>query len=72
MWVFRRDALAKMRLTSDGMAFSEEIKIEAIRNREIGFREISINYSQRIGEKKLQPWKDGMRNIAFLFKKRLS
>jgi glycosyltransferase involved in cell wall biosynthesis len=72
MWVFRRDALAKMRLTSDGMAFSEEIKIEAIRNREIGFREISINYSQRIGEKKLQPWKDGMRNIAFLIKKRLS
>src|SRR5207237_10382789 len=27
MWVFRRDVLAKMKLTSDGMAFSEEIKI---------------------------------------------
>ena len=72
MWVFRRDILSKMNLTSDGMAFSEEIKIEAIRNREIGFREITIDYSQRIGEKKLEPWKDGMRNIAFLIRKRFS
>jgi glycosyltransferase involved in cell wall biosynthesis len=70
MWVFRRDVLSKMKLTSDGMAFSEEIKIEAIRNRQIGFREMFINYSQRVGEKKLQPWRDGFRNLAFLIKKR--
>ena len=70
MWVFRRSALQKMKLRSDGMAFSEEIKIEAIRNRMIGFREIFINYSQRVGEKKLQPWRDGIRNMAFLFRKR--
>jgi glycosyltransferase involved in cell wall biosynthesis len=70
MWVFQRQALSKMRLRSDGMAFSEEIKIEAIRNRSIGFREIFINYSNRVGEKKLQPWKDGFRNLAFLFRKR--
>ena len=72
MWVFRRDSLSRMNLVSDGLAFSEEIKIEAIRNREIGFREMSINYSQRLGEKKLQPWKDGIRNITFLFQKRFS
>jgi len=72
MWIFRRDALAQMNLISEGMAFSEEIKIEAIRNRTIGFREIFINYSQRIGEKKLQPWRDGFRNLLFLFKKRLN
>ena len=72
MWVFRRTALEKMKLTSDGMAFSEEIKIEAIRNRAIGFREIFINYSQRVGEIKLQPWRDGLRNILFLLRKRLS
>ena len=72
MWVFRRSALEKMNLTSDGMAFSEEIKIEAIRNDVIGFREMFINYSQRLGEIKLQPWRDGVRNILFLFKKRLS
>ena len=71
MWVFRRDALEKMSLTSDGMAFSEEIKIEAIRNRSIGFREMFIDYSQRVGEKKLQPYRDGVRNVFFLFRKRL-
>lgn len=72
MWVFRREALKQMNLTSDGMAFSEEIKIEAIRRKNIGFREMFINYSQRVGEIKLQPWRDGMRNILFLFKKRLT
>ena len=72
MWVFQRHALSKMTLRRDGMAFSEEIKIEAIRNRSIGFREIFINYSNRIGEKKLQPWRDGVRNIAFLFRKRFA
>ena len=70
MWVFRRDALEKMNLTSDGMAFSEEIKIEAIKNSEIGFREIFISYSQRIGEKKLRPWRDGFHNLIFLLRKR--
>ena len=29
MWVFRRSILKDMQLESDGMAFSEEIKIEA-------------------------------------------
>jgi glycosyltransferase involved in cell wall biosynthesis len=72
MWVFKRSALERMTLRSDGMAFSEEIKIEAIRNRSIGFREIFINYSQRVGEMKLQPWRDGIRNMAFLFRKRLA
>lgn len=72
MWVFRREILSRMNLVSDGLAFSEEIKIEAIRNHEIGFREMFINYSQRLGEKKLEPWKDGIRNITFLFQKRFS
>jgi len=71
MWIFRRDALRKMNLVSDGMAFSEEIKIEAIRKKEIGFREIFISYSQRIGERKLMPWRDGFQNLMFLLRKRL-
>ncbi|NWG12708.1 MAG: glycosyltransferase family 2 protein [Acidobacteria bacterium] len=70
MWVFERSALASMELVSDGMAFSEEIKIEAIRKREIGFKEIYIDYSTRMGEIKLRPWKDGARNLLFLFRKR--
>ncbi len=72
MWIFRRDALRHMKLTSDGMAFSEEIKIEAIRRKDIGFREMFINYSQRVGEIKLRPWRDGLSNALFLLRKRLA
>jgi|SRR5579871_343401 len=70
MWVFRRSILKDMKLESDGMAFSEEIKIEALRNRNIRFGELSIMYSSRVGETKLNPWRDGLRNLAFLAKKR--
>ena len=70
MWVFRRAILADMKLESDGMAFSEEIKIEAVRNPRIRFGEISIQYSSRVGETKLNPWRDGFHNLAFLLKKR--
>jgi glycosyltransferase involved in cell wall biosynthesis len=70
MWVFRRSILKEMKLESDGMAFSEEIKIEALRNSQIRFSEISIMYTSRLGEKKLNPWRDGVQNLAFLAKKR--
>lgn len=70
MWVFRKSGLESMHLESNGMPFSEEIKIEAITNSRIGFKEIHIAYSTRVGEKKLQPWKDGLENLLFLFKKR--
>jgi glycosyltransferase involved in cell wall biosynthesis len=72
MWVFRRSILSEMILESDGMAFSEEIKIEAIRNGRIRFMEISIQYSSRLGEIKLNPWRDGFYNLWFLVKKRFA
>ncbi len=72
MWVFRRSILEEMNLESDGMAFSEEIKVEALRNPRIRFGEISIQYSSRLGEIKLNPWRDGIQNLLFLLKKRLS
>jgi len=72
MWVFRRSILEDMVLESDGMAFSEEIKVEAIRNPRIRFREISIQYSSRLGELKLNPWRDGVQNLVFLVKKRFT
>ena len=72
MWVFARRILPAMKLESDGKAFSEEIKIEALSNSQIRFREIIINYSTRLGEVKLQPWRDGVRNLGFLFKKRFA
>ncbi|HEY1336095.1 MAG TPA: glycosyltransferase family 2 protein [Bryobacteraceae bacterium] len=70
MWVFRRAILKEMKLASDGMAFSEEIKVEAIRDPHVRFGEISIMYSSRVGETKLNPWRDGLQNLAFLARKR--
>ena len=70
MWVLRRSILKDMKLEADGMAFSEEIKIEALRHPRIRFGEISILYSTRLGEKKLNPWRDGIQNLAFLARKR--
>lgn len=72
MWVFRRSILDGMKLTSDGMAFSEEIKIEALKRSDVRFNEISIQYSSRLGEIKLNPWRDGFYNLWFLVKKRFS
>jgi len=56
----------------DGMAFSEEIKIEALKSSRVRFAEISIMYSSRLGEIKLNPWRDGFYNLFFLVKKRFS
>src|SRR5438105_1941781 len=72
MWVFRRSILSDMKLVSDGMAFSEEIKIEALKNSKVRFGEISILYTSRLGEIKLNPWRDGFQNLRFLVKKRFS
>jgi glycosyltransferase involved in cell wall biosynthesis len=72
MWVFRRSILSQIKLTADGMAFSEEIKIEALKNRRIRFAEISIQYTSRLGEVKLNLWRDGFYNLWFLLKKRFS
>ncbi len=70
MWVFRRSILPSIKLESDGMSFSEEIKIEALKHPQIRFGEISILYTSRLGEMKLNPWRDGLHNLWFLVKKR--
>jgi hypothetical protein len=72
MWVLRRSILKDMQLLSDGMAFSEEIKIEALLHPSARFEEISILYSSRLGEIKLNPWRDGFQNLFFLLKKRFA
>jgi hypothetical protein len=69
MWVFRRPVLERMALTSNGMAFSEEIKLEALL-RGVRFGEEHIPYGARIGEVKLQKWRDGFDNLMFLVRKR--
>lgn len=70
MWIFRRSILPRLKLTSDGMPLSEEIKIEAFTKSDLKCREIPIEYRVRVGDVKLSSWKDGWRNLSFLFKKR--
>lgn len=70
MWVFRRDALERLELTSLGMPFSEEIKLEAIQEG-LRFREFPIQYRPRIGEAKLRSISDGWANFRYLFHRRL-
>ncbi|HIH76037.1 MAG TPA: glycosyltransferase family 2 protein [Methanomassiliicoccales archaeon] len=68
MWVFRRGILDQLVLSDDGMPMSEEIKIEAFRK--VKSLEVPITYRRRVGEVKLSSWKDGWKNMKFLFKKR--
>lgn len=71
MWALRRSILPRLDLTSDGMAFSEELKLEVHRK---GFRfaEIPIPYGVRRGEAKIRSWADGWGNLRFLIRKRFS
>lgn len=71
MWVFRRWVLQRLSLTSDTMAFSEEIKLEAMsKKRIIRSKELPIYYKERHGVSKLRIWHDGFYNLFFLFWKR--
>lgn len=72
MWVFRRKILENIRLESDGMSFSEEIKIKAALNLRFKFAEYWIPYYSRIGRSKLMPFKDGLFNLFYLFKLKIS
>ncbi len=65
MWIFRRSALGRLRIESDGMPLSEEIKIEALKKK-LEFREIHIPYYKRFGEKKIRKFRDGFHNLWFL------
>jgi glycosyltransferase involved in cell wall biosynthesis len=70
MWVFRRSLLGRIFLTQDGMPLSEELKLEVL-IRGYRFEEIPIHYSERWGAPKLSSWRDGRRNLTFLFAKRI-
>lgn len=70
MWVFRKEILKNIKLTSDGMALSEEIKIEAFKNKAIKAIEVPVEYRIRIGDIKLDTWGDGIGNWKYLWRKR--
>jgi glycosyltransferase involved in cell wall biosynthesis len=69
MWAFRREILPRLRLAHDGMAFSEELKIEVIR---AGFRflEIPVKYRVRVGDRKIRSLRDAAKNLLWLARKR--
>ncbi|MDQ6695331.1 MAG: glycosyltransferase family 2 protein [Chloroflexota bacterium] len=70
MWVMRHEALDGIKLRSEGMSFSEEIKLEVIEQGSMRFGEYHVDYSERIGETKLFPFRDGVENILYLFERR--
>ncbi|HUT00361.1 MAG TPA: glycosyltransferase family 2 protein [Candidatus Thermoplasmatota archaeon] len=75
MWIFKRDALTKIQpleAFNNGMPFSEEIKIEMFTTKHIEAKEIPSTLSAREGQVKLESFKDGIKNLKFLFKKRLT
>lgn len=75
MWIFKRDALTKIQpleTFNNGMPFSEEIKIEMFTNKHIKVKEIPSTLSAREGQVKLESFKDGIKNLRFLFVKRIA
>lgn len=73
MWCFRREILDTLNITGNGMAMSEEIKLEAFARKDIRAVEIPVKYQyhKRLGRVKLNMFRDGLFNWLFLFKKRL-
>ena len=73
MWVIRREALDKLPIEGlpDGMAFSQEIKIHALRAKDVRAAEIPSELHPRIGEAVIESWRDGFGNLKALFGLRL-
>lgn len=66
MWIFKRYVWEGISVESQGMPFSQEIKIEAFTN---GFRcgEVPIEYRARVGQSKLNAMRDGWETLKQLF-----
>lgn len=75
MWIFNRKFLESINMDIMGphMSFSQEIKLYAMHLKNIRFKEIPITYRVRLGEKKLNPLRDGFDNLSKLitFKNKL-
>jgi len=55
VWICERSILDEINLVGDVLVLYEEIKIEAMRNPNIGFMEIFLEFSSRSGENKFRP-----------------
>lgn len=73
MWVLSRRALDRMPFgaLSDGMAFSQELKLLAFRDPDLKCVELPGAYRARVGDVKLSRWSDGPRNLFEVIRRRL-
>ncbi len=70
MWAFRKNILDKLLIRSNGMSFSEELKIEACYYAKCSWKELPICYKARVGKVKLRPLQDSFENLFYLIRKR--
>jgi hypothetical protein len=70
MWIIRRQTLASLDLVSDGMPFSNEVKVKAIQ-RTTRWLQVPIEYHPRVGNSKLRPWRDGWATLELLLRLRI-
>lgn len=73
MWIVRRSALERLPYErfSDGMPFSQEIKIAALKHPRVRAVELPGGLHPRIGEAVIMSWRDGFGNLGRLFRRRL-
>lgn len=65
MWIMKRDSIMRLKPQSDGMPFSEEIKVLAFKY--LKAAEIDGEYKRRVGQVKLQTFNDGWKNLSYLW-----
>jgi dolichol-phosphate hexosyltransferase len=65
MWIMKRNFISKIRLRSDDMSMSEEIKIIAFKF--FSSREVDGVYRRRTGNAKLNTIQHGWKNLKYLF-----
>ncbi|MCA1818878.1 MAG: glycosyltransferase family 2 protein, partial [Halobacteriales archaeon] len=74
MWVIRSTALRKVdyERLSDGMAFSQELKIEFWKRPGMNVAELPASLGPRIGKPQLSSWRDGLKNLRGLYRLRFT
>ena len=65
MRAVRRSSLAKLDLQATGMEFASEMILKASK-RNLRVDEVPIEYHKRVGESKLNTWRDGWRHLRFM------
>lgn len=63
--VIRKNSLDELQLNTTGMEFASEMIVKAAK-RGMSISELPVNYRNRVGVSKLNPFRDGWRHLAFL------